>query len=173
LDLILTSEHSRELNHEGVQLLRLHYNSQELGQLRRRLNGKGKVQVRFDPEDLGSVWVFDELECSYFNVPCTDEYADGLSLRQHRYILKSRTDTRVAADPVELQEHKVKLIEKLHAAPKLKGVRERTKAARLASPALLSKETGALLVSKSSPLSKAPLELPKGMDGFDVEWGHK
>lgn len=132
LDLVLTKEFLRKINHEGVCLKRLKYNSYELGLLRRQLPRGAYVKVRVDPEDLGKVWVFDDSEGSFFAVPCSDpEYAQNLSARQHAYILKSRQDRRKSLDTDELLEAKIHVKQEIQKAAKAKGLRKRTKAAQL------------------------------------------
>jgi hypothetical protein len=59
-----------------------------------------KVELTFDPGDLGHINVFDPIKETYIHVPAVDEaYAKGLSLWQHKVIrrfaqrqLNARTD---------------------------------------------------------------------------------
>lgn len=132
LDLTLTKQYERNINHEGVSLFRLKYNSPELGILRRLVPQKKPVKVRLDPENMGQVWVFDEIEGGFFAVPAVDpEYAEGLSLRQHEHILKTRQDTRKALDTPELLESKVRFKAQLRAASQSKKLRKKNKSAQL------------------------------------------
>jgi putative transposase len=71
-----------------------------LGELRRRAGANLKVEMTFDPGELGHVNVLDRLKGNYIQVPALDStYADRLSLWQHRVIrryaqreLTERTD---------------------------------------------------------------------------------
>jgi len=90
----------RVLFHYGIELEGLKYNSSELGELRRRLGRSAKVEITFDPGNLGQIHVLDPLKQTYICVPALDQaYAKGLSLWQNRVIrryaqhqLQGRTD---------------------------------------------------------------------------------
>lgn len=170
LDLILTKEHERQVNHEGVSHFRLKYNSYELGILRRKLPQGAKVKVRIDPENLGVVWVLDEHEGEFFSVPCTDpEYAEGLSMRQHKHILAMRADRRRKLETEELLNNKVRFKNEIRDAAKSKGLRKRTKAAQLSQLPIVESRAIPLPAKKaqSSNLNFDELE------EFDVDWGDK
>jgi len=167
LDLTLTKEFERTINHEGVSLFRLKYNSNQLGYLRRQISKKKTVKVRLDPEDMGQVWVFDEIDGVFFAVPATDpEYAEGLSLRQHEHILKTRQDTRKALDTPELLESKVRFKETLRAASKAKKLRKRNKAAQLSQSPVVD------IAQSEPPKKEVQLNLLNldDIDEFDVDW---
>jgi putative transposase len=167
LDLTLTKEFDRIINHEGVSLFRLKYNSHELGFLRRQVPEKKPVKVRLDPEDMGQVWVFDELEGNFFAVPAVDpEYAKGLSLRQHEHILKNRQDTRKSLDTPELLESKVRFKEELRVASKSKKLRKRNKVAQLTQLPVVN-------VDQPEPPKKEIQLALLNLDDiaeFDVDW---
>jgi putative transposase len=167
LDLILTKEFARRINHEGVSFFRLKYNSYELGLLRRQLSEKTSVKVRIDPENLGQVWVFDEREGSFFSVPCIDpEYAEGLSQRQHMHILKNREDTRKALDTDELLQSKVRFNREVRGASKAKGVRKRTKAAQLSQLPIVDADQ----LSSPKVDEQLPLMDMDELDEFEMDW---
>jgi putative transposase len=100
LDIILGMTAQRVVFHYGIELEGLKYNGPELGELRRRIGPAAKVELTFDPGDLGHVHVFDPQKATYVRVPAVDQdYARGLSLWQHRVIrgyaqrrLNARTD---------------------------------------------------------------------------------
>lgn len=168
LDLTLTKEFERTINHEGVSLFRLKYNSYELGLLRRQISANSTVKVRIDPEDLGMVWVFDEREGTFFSVPCIDpEYAVGLSQRQHDHILKSRQNTRIALETDELLESKVRFKKELRKASKAKGLRKRTKAAQLSQLSIVDVEQ----VPTPRKEEQLPLLNMDDLDEFEMDWG--
>ena len=90
----------RVVFHYGIELEGLKYNSLELGELRRRTGANLRVDLTFDPGDLGHINVLDSRKGSYIRVPALDQaYASRLSLWQHKVIrrytqrqLDSRTD---------------------------------------------------------------------------------
>ncbi|HEV2174153.1 MAG TPA: Mu transposase C-terminal domain-containing protein, partial [Nitrospira sp.] len=100
LDVVLGMTTQRVAFHYGIELEGLKYNSPELGELRRRMKPGVKVELTFDPGDLGHINVFDSLKGIYFHVPAVNQiYAKGLSLWQHKVIrgyarrqLNRRTD---------------------------------------------------------------------------------
>jgi Mu transposase, C-terminal len=77
----------RVVFHYGIELAGLKYNGDELGALRRRLGTGAKVELTFDPGDLGHINVLDPKDGTYVRVSALDhDYAKGLSLWQHRVI---------------------------------------------------------------------------------------
>jgi putative transposase len=90
----------RTIFHYGIELEGLKFNGPELGELRRRLGRGAKVELTFDPGDLGHINVLDVEKGVYVCVPAVDAaYARGLSLWQHKVIrryaqqqLNARTD---------------------------------------------------------------------------------
>ena len=154
LNLILTKETTRRLSHQGVQVHHLFYNSAELGLLRIRSTERYDVSVRYDPEDMGAVWVYDELQGDYIHVPCTNpDYAEGLTLRQHDQILKDTKQRGLdEQDEEELLESKARFQQKIEDLSRNKLIRERKKAARDAMPV------------PPSWSSNPALERPKGPD---------
>ena len=100
LDVVLGMAAQRVVFHYGIELGGLKYNSSELGELRRRIGRSAKVEITFDPGNLGQIHVLDPLKQTYIYVPALDQaYAKGLSLWQNRVIrryaqhqLQGRTD---------------------------------------------------------------------------------
>lgn len=100
LQVVLGMTAQRAVFHNGVELEGLKYNGPELGELRRRMGPGVKVELTFDPGDLGHIHVFDPLKETYIRVPAMDQaYATRLSLWQHKVIrryaqrlLQARTD---------------------------------------------------------------------------------
>lgn len=72
----------------GVEFMYLPYRSPELGDLvKRQRSPTFRTEMKYDPNDLGTIWVRDPSERSWISVPCLyEDYASGLSLRQHRMI---------------------------------------------------------------------------------------
>jgi len=100
LDIVLGMTVQRVMFHYGIELEGLKYNGPELGELRRRMGPAAKVELTFDPGDLGQINVLDPLKSTYIRVPAVDlAYAQGLSLWQNKVIrryaqpqLNGRTD---------------------------------------------------------------------------------
>ncbi len=87
LNTILGDRYSGTLRNEGVQFLGLHYADDNLQRMVDRF-GKG-VEVDFvvTPDNLGTIHVKDPGTGEYVPVYCTrPDYANGLSLFQHKYI---------------------------------------------------------------------------------------
>ena len=90
----------RVVFHYGIELEGLKYNGPELGELRRRMGVGAKVELTFDPGDLGHVNVLDPQKGIYISVPAVNQaYAKGLSFWQNKVIrryaqrqLDARTD---------------------------------------------------------------------------------
>ena len=100
LDVVLGMTAQRVVFHYGIELEGLKYNGEELGSLRRRMGTAAKVELTFDPGDLGHINVIDPENGVHVRVPALDQaYAKGLSLWQHKVIrhyaqrqLNARTD---------------------------------------------------------------------------------
>jgi putative transposase len=108
LDVVLGMTVQRVVFHYGIELEGLKYNGPELGELRRRLGTKAKIELTFDPGDLGHINVMDPQRGTYIFVPAVDQaYATGLSLWQNRVIRRySRLQLRGRTDAVALSEAK-------------------------------------------------------------------
>jgi putative transposase len=132
LNLILTREAKRTLTHKGIEFSGLFYNSSELGLLRKRSYETYEISIRHDPEDIGSIWVYDEMNQDYICVPCiTSEYADGVTIRQHKEIRKdARSRGNQEQDEAALLESKARFNRKIEDLSRDKLLRERKKAAR-------------------------------------------
>ena len=100
LAVVLGMTVQRVIFHYGIELEGLKYNSPELGELRRRFSSPAKVELIFDPGDLGHINVADRQKKTYIRVLAVDQaYAKGISLWQHRVVrrysrhrLNGRTD---------------------------------------------------------------------------------
>ncbi len=100
LDFALGMTAQRVVFHYGIELDGLKYNGPELGELRRRIGVGAKVELTFDPGDLGHVNVLDPQNGTYVVVPAVNQaYAKGLSFWQSKVIrryaqrhLDARTD---------------------------------------------------------------------------------
>ncbi|MCW0236302.1 MAG: DDE-type integrase/transposase/recombinase [Ferrovibrio sp.] len=90
LDILLTRTELRSLTRKGIEIFNMRYNKQGefMQKLINRADKPEVVRVKYNPDNLGSVWVLDWRSGTYFELPCVDqEYAQGLSLREHGVIL--------------------------------------------------------------------------------------
>lgn len=75
------------LRHDGVRVNALSYGGMALSEVRKRNGEKLTVEVRYSPENLGSIFVKDPKLNKWVTAQCTEfEYANDLSLYQHRKI---------------------------------------------------------------------------------------
>lgn len=93
LNVAMYSTETRTAHGYGIELQNIHYNSEELSEVRRVHGQKVKVDFRYDPNDLGRIYVVNPSTGATFEVPAKDQtYANGLSTWQHavirRYWLK-------------------------------------------------------------------------------------
>jgi putative transposase len=87
LDCLLGGLATRTVSNQGIELHGLLYNDDDLKSLRTRSKDPLEVQVRYNLENLGTIKVLDPVNLRYFPVRSVDpEYAEGLSLAQHRAI---------------------------------------------------------------------------------------
>lgn len=92
LKVYLGLSEKRQLNRNGVQLNNLRYISDAL---QRILGYKKsiKVTVRYDPDDLGVIYVLDPHCKKYVEAYCTvQDYASGLTIEQHNLIGRRAKD---------------------------------------------------------------------------------
>lgn len=85
LDAVMGTIAIRTLSHLGIELNKLRYNSDELGQVRQQFGDIKKITVKWNPEDLGYIHVLPP-NGKTIRVPAITshtEYASGLSLYQH------------------------------------------------------------------------------------------
>jgi putative transposase len=111
LDVVLGMTAQRVAFHYGIELEGLKYNGAELGELRRRTGPGLKLELTFDPGDLGHINVFDPLKETYIRIPAVDQaYAKGISLWQHRVIRRyAQRQLNARTDIVALAEAKAEI----------------------------------------------------------------
>ncbi|MBU18129.1 MAG: transposase [Chloroflexi bacterium] len=81
------------VGNEGVVMDYLRFNSKELQDIRRRTGATFRAMIKFQPGNLGAVYVQDPGTKHWLGVPSTcPEYSVGLSIIQHRAIRKSLKD---------------------------------------------------------------------------------
>lgn len=105
LNILLLSAAARKISQQGFHLHRIRYNGSVIANLRAKYRNDLHVEVRFDVNDLGAVYVIEPETHERLRVYAVDqEYARGLSLDLHRAILadadvnfRKHIDTRALA----------------------------------------------------------------------------
>ncbi|HZS45371.1 MAG TPA: Mu transposase C-terminal domain-containing protein [Blastocatellia bacterium] len=101
LKILLGFLEHRKLGRSGIELFGLHYNSPDLSVLRRAVKSHEKVRLKYDPNDISTVYVWDQLKNEYAAVPALDQqYTFGVTLWQHKII--QRYARRAANSQVDL-----------------------------------------------------------------------
>jgi putative transposase len=103
LDAFIGKVTTRTLGHEGVQIDNVLYNDQETGERLRRLHGERfVVRVKYNPSDLGHVYILDPDTNHWELVPAVNQaYAVGLSVFQHRVISRFKRAMALTHAPIE------------------------------------------------------------------------
>jgi putative transposase len=157
LDIIVAGSDMQSVGNEGVIKNYIRYNSPELQEVRRSVGLKFRTEVKFNPEDIGHVWVRHPREASWLRVPsCYPDYTDGLSEVQHKAIraLKKAELTHRNAEQL-LNTAKLELTDMWSSAVR-SG--KRLKGAQL--KALSGLTSGAVLSAPAKPQSPASVAAP-------------
>lgn len=156
LRLVLSQQKERVLGHAGIELHGLRYNGEELHILRKQLGDRLKVQVRYDPDDLGSVNVLHPMTKVPIPIPClTPEYAVGLRLYQHVLVQKAlRSEGLKTTNPLALAKAKAHMQNIVGRLVRSHKLADRKKAARMAG----------------SNSSKVQQHMPKPAPEVEAEW---
>lgn len=120
----------RKISSSGIKILNLRYNAEALAPLRTQRQEQ-KVKIKYDPSDLGSIYVYDPTNQAYLEVEALDqEYARGLSLWKHRIILRTARQDEDKVDVLALARAKRKIQEIVQQSKSSKKTRIRSRAAR-------------------------------------------
>ncbi|OYQ77102.1 hypothetical protein B9T12_09010 [Wohlfahrtiimonas chitiniclastica] len=167
LHLICAKEYVRRLSHEGIIFRRLFYNSEVLRNIRIFKGNRAKVIFRVDVQDLGKIWVLDEEQNLYIEVPATkSEYATGLTLFQHNHILQQKRNLDLSEHQnASLEQAQEKLREKIHILNTDKRIKKRIKGARLGT--IKNNPTQPDQPSKQQPTTSPSLNL-ESIPDFDI-----
>lgn len=102
LGLIAAHRKVLTVGNEGIVMPGLRFNSTDLQMTRRQIQSTYKTAIKFDPEDLGYVYVQHPTSLEWMYVPnCHPEYADNLSMLQHNAIRAQRKGMLHSLDAVE------------------------------------------------------------------------
>jgi len=125
---------TRHLRHDGLRLHGIYYSGEDLAPILRKFGPGTELTLSYDPSDLGSIRVFDpnSHEIAHTAYAKNFDYANGLSLDQHQLIRQElNRQGRSAEDPVELEQEKQALREKISELAASKKHSKRRLAARL------------------------------------------
>jgi len=87
IELIGAMSKQLTIGNEGAVFTYLRYNSVELQNLREMIQCKYKTTIKFNPDDLNSIYVQNPIKKDWLLVPsCQPEYTQQLSYMQHRAI---------------------------------------------------------------------------------------
>jgi len=130
----------RKIAPAGIQFLKLRYNSPDLAALRTHL-GEQKAKIKYDPADLGRIYVYDAESQVYIPVECLEgEYAQGLSLWKHRVILNLARRENDNVDLLALARAKRKIQDIVQASKSNKRMKSRSRVARWESGSQSTRE---------------------------------
>lgn len=87
LDILAGVSRTKTVDHNGIVNSWIRYTDDDLRQIQRDTGTKFKANIKFNPNDLGHIFVQHPREKRWLSVPAKDyEYAKGLSLTQHKLI---------------------------------------------------------------------------------------
>ncbi len=163
LVVLLSRRVERNLSSRGLEVNGMFYNSDELMALRAELAANNarvdKFQVRYNPWDLGHVWVLNPLDTRYLKATAADSTMLGMTEYQWKVL------RRAVRDKFDQPEHLMGLAasrnvirDVVEAATKKPSRRRRTRAARF-----LGTQPGS-----SYTTDPPPDELPPSRDDFPV-----
>jgi putative transposase len=113
--IILMKLGTGSIQRTGIRDRHLFYQSQALKNIQHELYKKGlpnSVQYKYDPTDLSKIYVYNEFERNYLEVPCTNqEYSFGLNEYTHRILIKKLNDEEKKVNMSELAAAKAELME--------------------------------------------------------------
>ena len=108
LRILLCASEERPLTRQGIAWETLTYNSAKLVSMRAKYQGE-RIRFRYDPDDIGVIYIFDA-DQGWLSIPCLQaEYAQGLSLYKHRVIRQSVLDEKRKVDILSLAQARLKL----------------------------------------------------------------
>jgi len=172
LRITLGKTEERSLQHYGVDFESLRYNSRELSLLRRNLTGTNRVKIKYDPSDIGQIYVFDPIDEVYIVAPCLDlQYASNKTLFQHKMIKKYAAQNFDSTD-IEALMHAEQRIQQIIDKEKLitKRIKRASKKARYRN---VSQQTQRQLTMPGTQTSFAGLsDFGADTTSHEIEHGH-
>jgi len=96
LDLVLAQSKQLTVGPGGVEMVGLSYSSPDLALMKEMVGSKFRTLVKWDPDDLGNVYVQNPKDKSWLTVPSLmPEHTNGLSWIQHNIIRKHAREKRI------------------------------------------------------------------------------
>jgi putative transposase len=162
LEVVLGMTVQRVVFHYGVELEGLRYNDPELGELRRRMGAGAKVELTFDPGDLGRVNVLDPQKGTYISVPAVNQaYAKGLSFWQNKVIRRfAHRQLDARTDIVALAQAKAEIRALVERDFNRKSTRGRKRHARFLEDHTAGTTSGAVSAEIVADVTRDPRETP-------------
>jgi putative transposase len=113
IELIAAMSKKLTIGNEGAVFTYLRYNSVELQNLRKMIQCNYKTTIKFNPDDLNSIYVQNPIQKDWLLVPsCQPEYTQQLSYMQHRAIRSHLGDRLSKRNTLEkLESGKLELID--------------------------------------------------------------
>ena len=132
LDVFLGAAQERSLSHKGILINNLQYSNPALGELRRRLGETMRVNVRYNPTDVGCIYVIDPVTGAPIQVNALNfDYANGLSLWTHKQCRAYAKEKLAGEDPDALLEARRVMQEMIDEAMRNKRRATRKRLARM------------------------------------------
>jgi len=102
LDAVIGKVTTRTLGHEGVQIDNILYDDRKTAERLRRLHGERfVVRVKYNPSELGHIYILDPDTDHWEMVPAINQaYANGLTVFQHRVISRFKRAMALAHAPI-------------------------------------------------------------------------
>jgi putative transposase len=173
----------RSLHHYGIELESLRYNDASLALLRTRLeaekrkrslddNGRqpksGEVKIKYHPNDLSRIHVYDPFEGTYLEVPALAQtYTQGLSLWKHRVIRRFVLEQQEQVNIIALGEAKRQIQQIVQESKERPGLRTRAKIGRWQQAGGLKKDLHQppdLTANDTVLLDKSAAAMPSEID---------
>ena len=106
--LLLYPGETRTLQRSGIDFENLRYQNPDLARLRTELGKGALVRIKYDPADVGKIYLLDSTEPGgWIPIPCVDQdYTCNLSLWKHRKICSYLNRQEKAVDIYALAEAK-------------------------------------------------------------------
>jgi putative transposase len=120
----------------GIRHNNLHYQSNEFGELQRKLQVKPinqrLVTFKFDPTDISKIYVYDEFDDAYIIADVVEqEYAVGMNLYTHKAVTKLARKEMASVDRVSLANAKKRMAVLVKAEGKNTKIARRKNIARM------------------------------------------
>lgn len=183
LDIILGKIAYRKISGTVIHFQNLEYSDSILATIRTNQDKEGRVKIKYDPTDLGMIYVYDAFWSRFVPVPAVDqEYAKGLTEFQHEVICKFiRRTNQARIDRKALVEAKEYIRRKIAEAfadrpRKLKSARKVVKWMAFEDPAKAQiiyhskdgKNSQSTAGSAGGPAQTEPKQLKNKTDKFNL-----